>query len=58
MLEYYPREFDPMHGRVYLQTPELQSDGCVLVPETPGLGCDPDEATLAPHLVARDAEEV
>jgi L-alanine-DL-glutamate epimerase-like enolase superfamily enzyme len=57
MLEYYPREFDPMHGQVYLQTPELQSDGCVLVPETPGLGCDPNEEALAPHLAALDAAD-
>ncbi len=48
MLEYYPREFDPMHGRVYLHTPMLRSDGCVEVPAVPGIGCDPNEAELAP----------
>jgi L-alanine-DL-glutamate epimerase-like enolase superfamily enzyme len=36
-----------MHGRVYLETPKLQSDGTVIVPDTPGLGCTPNEAALA-----------
>jgi L-alanine-DL-glutamate epimerase-like enolase superfamily enzyme len=48
MIEYYPREFDPMHGRVYLHTPMLRSDGCVEVPSVPGIGADPNEAELAP----------
>ncbi len=51
MLEFYPREFDPMHGRVYLETPELQPDGTVIVPDTPGLGCAPNEAALAEFRV-------
>jgi L-alanine-DL-glutamate epimerase-like enolase superfamily enzyme len=45
-LEYYPKEFDPMHGQVYLHTPMLQPDGCVEVPQVPGLGCEPNAAAL------------
>lgn len=51
MLEYYPKEFEPMHGRVYLDTPELQPDGTVLVSDAPGLGCEPNEEALAPFRV-------
>ncbi len=54
MLEYYPAEFDPMHGKVYLETPALQADGTVVVPETPGNGCAPDEAALRPYRIEPD----
>jgi L-alanine-DL-glutamate epimerase-like enolase superfamily enzyme len=52
MLEYYPKEYEPMHGKVYRITPELQPDGTVIVPETPGLGCEPNEEALAPFRIA------
>jgi L-alanine-DL-glutamate epimerase-like enolase superfamily enzyme len=52
-LEYYPKEFDPMHGKVYLETPELNADGTVNVPEAPGMGCDIDEKAMEPFLVER-----
>lgn len=51
-LEYYPQEFDPMHGKVYLHTPMLQSDGCVTVPDVPGIGCEPNEEALTPYKTA------
>jgi L-alanine-DL-glutamate epimerase-like enolase superfamily enzyme len=56
-LEYYPREFDPMHGKVYLETPELNADGTVTVPETPGMGCDIDEKHMEQYLVERFSTE-
>ena len=46
-LEYYPREFDPMHGQVYLHTPQLEADGCVTVPAVHGLGCELNHEALA-----------
>jgi L-alanine-DL-glutamate epimerase-like enolase superfamily enzyme len=52
MIEFYPKEYEPMHGKVYLETPELQSDGTVIVPETPGLGLTPNEAELAPFRIS------
>ena len=51
MIEFYPKEYEPMHGKVYLDTPELQSDGTVIVPEVPGLGCTPNQAALAPYRI-------
>jgi L-alanine-DL-glutamate epimerase-like enolase superfamily enzyme len=51
MIEFYPKEYEPMHGKVYLDTPELQTDGTVIVPEVPGLGCAPNETALAPYRI-------
>lgn len=51
-IEYYPKEFDPMHGQVYLHTPMLEADGCVSVPEVPGIGCEPNVQALAAHRTA------
>jgi L-alanine-DL-glutamate epimerase-like enolase superfamily enzyme len=51
MIEYYPKEFDPMWGRVYLNTPELNSDGTVSVPTAPGNGCEVNEAELDRYRV-------
>ncbi len=51
MIEFYPKEYEPMHGKVYLDTPELQSDGTVILSEMPGLGCTPNETALAPYRV-------
>ncbi len=56
-LEYYPKEFDPMHGMVYRETPELNSDGTVTVPETPGMACDINEKAMEPYLVDRFATD-
>jgi L-alanine-DL-glutamate epimerase-like enolase superfamily enzyme len=39
-IEYYPKEFDPMHGQVYLHTPMLEDDGCIAVPKVPGLATE------------------
>lgn len=52
MLEFYPREHNPMYSTVYRHAPELNADGTVTVPEVPGLGCDPNEEALARYQVA------
>lgn len=51
MLEFYPKEFDPMWGRVYLDTPSLNSDGTVTVPNKSGNGLQPDEKQLERYRV-------
>jgi L-alanine-DL-glutamate epimerase-like enolase superfamily enzyme len=52
-LEYYPKEFDPMHGVVYRETPDIAADGTVTVPESPGLACEVNEAAMRPYLKDR-----
>jgi L-alanine-DL-glutamate epimerase-like enolase superfamily enzyme len=51
MIEFYPKEFDPMFGNVYLDTPDLSKDGTVTVPSAPGNGCEPNEKQLAKYRV-------
>ena len=51
-LEYYPAEFDPMHGQVYLETPKIQPDGSVELLETPGLGLAPNEEAIGRYRVS------
>ncbi|MBB2891896.1 L-alanine-DL-glutamate epimerase-like enolase superfamily enzyme [Flexivirga oryzae] len=46
MVEYYPREFDPMWGKIYRDTPEINSDGTVTAPSVPGNGCEPNDREL------------
>jgi L-alanine-DL-glutamate epimerase-like enolase superfamily enzyme len=60
-IEYYPKEFDPMHGRTYLHTPMLESDGCIAVPQVAGLGTEVDADYMQRYktseiTVDRDAE--
>ncbi|HWJ75191.1 MAG TPA: mandelate racemase/muconate lactonizing enzyme family protein [Kaistia sp.] len=50
-LEYYPVEFDPMHGQVYLETPKIEADGSVTLLETPGLGLAPNEEAIGRYRV-------
>jgi len=51
MIEFYPKEFDPMWGDVYLTTPDLNEDGTVAVPSMPGNGCEPNETKLAKYRI-------
>lgn len=51
-LEYYPAEFDPLHGQVYLETPKIQPDGSVELLETPGIGLAPNEEAIGRYRVA------
>ncbi|HVZ14579.1 MAG TPA: mandelate racemase/muconate lactonizing enzyme family protein [Bauldia sp.] len=51
MMEFYPKEFDPMWGRVFTATPEINADGTVSVLETPGGGCELNTAELEKYRV-------
>jgi D-arabinonate dehydratase len=51
ILEYYPQQFDPMWGRIYKHTLQLNDDGTVSPPDAPGLGVVPDREALAPYRV-------
>jgi L-alanine-DL-glutamate epimerase-like enolase superfamily enzyme len=52
MIEFYPKEFDPMWGNVYVNTPDIDADGTVTVPEVPGNACDPNEKELAKYRIS------
>lgn len=52
ILEFYPKELNPMFGKIYKVTPNLNEDGTVTVPDIPGLGCDPQEDSIAKFRVA------
>jgi L-alanine-DL-glutamate epimerase-like enolase superfamily enzyme len=52
ILEFYPKELNPMFGQIYKMTPDLNDDGTVSVPDEPGLGCDPNEESLARYRVS------
>lgn len=52
ILEFYKETFDPMWGRVYHDTLELNDDGTVSPPTAPGLGINPDYEALAEYRVA------
>ena len=47
ILEFYPRRMDPMWGKIYNETLDLNDDGTVSPPEVPGIGIEPRYETLA-----------
>ena len=51
LLEFYPQEFDPMWGQIYTDTLQLNEDGTVSLPSTPGIGIQPNYEALAPYRV-------
>ena len=51
ILEFYPQQFDPMWGKMYRQTLQLDKDGMVRPPDGPGLGVEPNYEALAPYRV-------
>jgi L-alanine-DL-glutamate epimerase-like enolase superfamily enzyme len=51
MIEFYPKEFDPMFGKVYVDTPDINEDGTLTVPSAPGNACEPNEKELARYRV-------
>jgi D-arabinonate dehydratase len=51
ILEFYRDTIDPMWGRVYHNTLQLNDDGTVSPPDRPGIGLDPNYEALAPHRV-------
>jgi D-arabinonate dehydratase len=51
ILEFYRDTVDPMWGKIYHATLTLNDDGTVSPPDLPGIGIDPDRASLAPYRV-------
>ncbi len=51
ILEFYRDSVDPMWGKIYKETLNLNDDGTVSPPEVPGIGVDPNYEELAPHRI-------
>ncbi|MBB3146893.1 L-alanine-DL-glutamate epimerase-like enolase superfamily enzyme [Phyllobacterium trifolii] len=51
LLEFSPKQVNPMAGEIYLHSPTLNSDGTVTVPEVAGIGLDPNDEALAPYRI-------
>ena len=51
ILEYYRETVDPLRGQIFEEKLELDDEGCVMVPDRPGLGITPNYAVLEPHRV-------
>lgn len=52
ILEYYRETVNPLHGQIFKESLTLDEDGCVSVPQTPGLGMEPNWEVLEPYRVA------
>ena len=51
ILEFYRETVDPLRGQIFLEPMELDDEGCIAVPDRPGLGFTPNYEVLAPHRV-------
>ncbi|MBI2941291.1 MAG: mandelate racemase/muconate lactonizing enzyme family protein [Chloroflexi bacterium] len=51
IVEFYRDSVDPMWGRIYTETLQLDKDGYLLAPNRPGLGFAPNDEALAPYRV-------
>ena len=51
MLEYYPPAVDPLRGDMFLPQMELDKDGHVTVPSTPGIGFEPNFELLKHYRI-------
>ncbi len=51
ILEFYRETVNPLHGRIFKESLTLDADGCVSVPQTPGLGMEPNWEVLEPYRV-------
>lgn len=51
ILEVYRETVDPMRGRIFKNPLPIDADGCVTVPDLPGLGVEPDYALLESYRV-------
>ena len=51
ILEFYRETVDPLRGKIFLEPLRLDKDGCVPVPEGPGLGIEPNYKLLEKHRV-------
>ncbi|MCY3774712.1 MAG: mandelate racemase/muconate lactonizing enzyme family protein, partial [Candidatus Aminicenantes bacterium] len=52
ILEFYRETVNPLHGQIFEESLALDEDGCVRVPQTPGLGMEPNWEVLEPYRVA------
>ncbi|MCG8548091.1 MAG: mandelate racemase/muconate lactonizing enzyme family protein [Alphaproteobacteria bacterium] len=52
ILEFYPKRFDPMWGRLYAHTITLNGDGTVSPPDLPGIGLEPNVEAIEQYRVA------
>ena len=52
ILEFYPKRFDPMWGRLYEHTITLNEDGTVSPPDAPGIGVEPNFEAIEQYRVA------
>ena len=52
ILEFYRETVNPLHGQIFEESLTLDQDGCVRVPESPGLGMEPNWDVLEPYRVA------
>ena len=46
ILEFYRETVDPLRGQIFQESLTLDQDGCVAVPERPGLGVEPNYELL------------
>jgi len=51
ILEFYRETVDPLRGQIFKQPLALDKDGCVAVPDRPGLGVEPNFELLEQHRV-------
>jgi D-arabinonate dehydratase len=51
ILEYYRKSVDPLRDKIFLTSLSLDSEGCVMVPDRPGLGVEPNFELLEKHRV-------
>lgn len=52
ILEVYRDTVDPLRNELFVEPLRLDEDGCVRVPDKPGLGVDINEELLAPYRIA------
>ena len=52
ILEYYRETVDHLRGRLFMEPLALDKEGCVEVPDRPGLGMEPNYEALAEYRVA------
>ena len=55
ILEFYRETVDPLRGRIFKEPLTLDSEGCVAVPDRPGLGMEPDYELLKQYRESRHA---
>ncbi len=51
ILEFYRETVNPLHGQIFKESLTLDEDGCVRVPQSPGLAMEPNWEVLEPYRV-------